>query len=263
MSLPLTDPAVVAASCHVERRVADGSPISRDAARQSLASSRSLLESRAVWRSTHGIGPDDAVIAWRRDAVVQAGGFSTTAADADLDLMIRLQAETGPGESRVRPLVARTAEIFGLAAPRPRAAVGRETARRQQAALEALGGWLRGAGPDWRVMTYFVVCRLAAPLCAAWVIVGTVVGAAAGWFGWRDVGLAIVMVSLGHASITTAALLVRGSAPGTPAGLAFVRLLWLAPSELILYGPSSAAARAVGVWRTIWGDRRRNFGSGD
>jgi biofilm PGA synthesis N-glycosyltransferase PgaC len=254
MAVPLTDPSVVAASCHVERRVDDGAPISRDAARQWLASSRALLESGVLWRSSaHGVGPEDSVVAWRRDAVVQAGGFSGIAADPDLDLMTRLQAEAGHGENRVRPVVARTADIFGVAAPRPRSSLGREAARRQQAVLQVLAGWLRGARPGWPTMAYFAACRLVAPLCAAWVIVGTLIGAVAGWFAWSDVGLAVVMLSLGHASITTAALLVRGAAPRTPAGVAFVRLLWLAPSELILYGPSSAAARAAGFWRAIRG----------
>jgi hypothetical protein len=210
------------------------------------------MESRVVWRSLeHGLGPADSVVAWRRDAVVQARGFSTGAADPDLDLMVRLQAESGHGESRIRPTLARTAEIFGYANPRPRASNRDTIVRQQQAVLEALGAWLSGRGPDWRTVATFVTFRLLAPLCAGWVVAGTAIGAAAGRFAWWDVALAIVMLSLGQASITTAALLVRGSIPGTPGGMALARLLWLAPCELVLYGPSSAAARAAGVWRAI------------
>lgn len=250
MSAPLKDPAVVAATSHVEIRADDGR-LSHAAARQWLDSSRSLMESRVVWRGAqHGLGPDDAVVTWRRDAVLQAGGFSTRVADPDLDLMVRLQAPAA-ADTRTRATLARTTEIFGQASPLPRAAHWESMVRRRRAVLEALTAWWRHGGPDGRTLAYFVLFRLVTPLCGAWAIVGLVVGFAAGWFSWQEIALMTVMVSLARALITTSALLLRGSSPRTPDGWPLARLLLLAPCELVLYGPAGAAAGVAGLWEAI------------
>jgi len=51
---------------------------------------------RLFWgRLRKGLGPEGGVVIWRRDAVLQANGFSKAAADADLDMMFRLQHGIG------------------------------------------------------------------------------------------------------------------------------------------------------------------------
>src|SRR5436190_4258594 len=67
---------------------------------QRLASIRSWMASRLAWHQLRcGIPPRDGVSAFRRDALLEIGGFSVGAADAELDLLIRLQ--TGPRSGRV------------------------------------------------------------------------------------------------------------------------------------------------------------------
>lgn len=237
MTAPLRDPArVVGATSHVE---ISGGTLQR------LRSIRSLMDSRVVWRNLHAaLGPRDAVVVWRRDAVEQSGGFSTAAADPHLEMMVRLQTSTAPG---VRGQVVRTAEIFGRRQARPLVEHVRLTARRQLAALQAVSSLL-AAGPNTRVMLgYFFVSEVLTPCVQAWVIVATAAGAAAGWLPWVDVALAVLLMAIGHASVCGAALLLRGAASLAPDARGLKHLLLLAPLDFLVFGAAGAYARTAGL----------------
>jgi len=293
MAAPLRDPAnVVAASSHVEARGDDEGQFGPGAARRWLRSIRSLLDSRIAWRALKkGLGPEGAVVVWRRDALLQMGGFSTGVADPDLDMMVRLQMslpassslpdpsrstnpshptnpshQTDPSrltnptnpphptsvlspamESRAIPAVVRTTEIFGRVDAGVRRSSVADAARRQRAVLEALTAGRGGGGEARRTLAYFTMSQFVTPLLTAWVVAGTAIGAGAGWWGWREVVLAVVLLSLGQALVSSAALLLRGSAPGAPDERTLTRLLLLAPFELVVYGPAAACGRVAGV----------------
>lgn len=239
MSAPMRDPAnVVGATSHVEVAVATR-PLQR------LASIRSIMNSRLVWRSLQaGFGPRESVVVWRRDAVVQSGGFSTAAADADLDMMVRLQTSDAPG---VGGQVVRTAEIFGRAEPRPFRDIVRATARRQLAALQAVAGLARSPRIDVPALLYFLMSELLTPMAQAWIVVATAAGAVSGWLDWRDFALAMVALSLGHAIVSGAALLLRGSVPyAAPGESGLRRLLVVAPFDFAIAGTLGACARTAG-----------------
>jgi cellulose synthase/poly-beta-1,6-N-acetylglucosamine synthase-like glycosyltransferase len=257
MSPALRDPAgVLGVTSHVERRP-DGLSArrSRDVARaagtaagdsmwtritgswQHLGSLRALMDSRLVWRKLGGeIGPHESVAVWRRDALIQLGGFSRTAADADLDMMCRL-ATPGPGTMTGR--VVRSAEIFGRAEPATMNDVLGAVNRRQRAACEILG------------LGYFLVSELVTPCLQAWVVVATLAGAVAGWLPWLDVVLAIVLLSFGNAVVSGAALFLRARAPGAPEEAEMKRLLLTAPLEWVLYRPALACARAAAIGASL------------
>src|SRR5205823_12624506 len=88
-----------------------------------------------------------------------------------------------------------------------------------------------------RTVPYFIATEVAVPLLKAWAIVGTALGVIVGWFPLPDLVLVVLMVSLGHALVSNAALLVRGSAPDAPSGAELTRLLVAAPLELLVQGP--------------------------
>ena len=241
MTAPLRDPAsVVGATSHVEIR---------DGVFQRLRSIRSLMESHLVWRNLHAaLGPRDAVVVWRRDAVEQSGGFSTAAADPNLEMMVRVQTSTAPG---VRGQVVRTAEIFGHRNPRAIVEHVRSTARRQLAALQAVSS-LVAAGPNTRLMLgYFFVSEVLTPCVQAWAMLATVIGAAAGWLPWADVGLAVLLLAVGHGIVTSAALLLRGGASLEPDARSVTRLLLFAPLDLFVFGIAAGYARVAGVWAFV------------
>jgi hypothetical protein len=210
MTAPLRDPANVAgATSHVEIR---------GGAFQRLRSIRSLMKSRVLWRHLEGVlGPRDAVVVWRRDAIEQAGGFSTTATDPQLDMMVRLQNPHTVSGASLPGRIVRTAEVFGHRRKRSVVEEIRETLRRQRAALEAVST-LRGASSAIRPMlTYFFVSEVLTACAQMWMIVASAVAAAAGWLPWTDAAWAVVLIAAGHGVVSAAALLVRGAVSHAPA----------------------------------------------
>jgi len=244
MAAPLADPAsVVAATCHVE---CGGPSQGWRGAFDYLASARALMESRVVWKGmANGVCPDAHVFVFRRDALLQLGGFSPRAADAGLDAMSRLQERTEDIDGAALPGVVRTSELFGRvdpAQPRPWSPI-----RRQRALLETLRTLAEGEQPS-AALRYLTASRVIAPLAAGWFVAGTFAGAAAGRLPWHAVALAVVAVSFGQAAISTAALLLRGSAPGGPEGGQLTRLVLAAPFEAAVRGPVTAFARLAAIF---------------
>jgi hypothetical protein len=216
MAAPMRDPStIVGASAHVERTGAFAR----------LASMRSTAASRLVWRHLPcGPVPADSVNVWRRDAVLEAGGFSPLALDADLDLTQRVVVDRHGRGGRFY----RSAEYFGeAAAPSPGGA------RRWLASLQFLKvltpAGIRAFGV--RSLVAFFALELLLPLAQVWLMVATLGGAAFGAWSWAVPALVIASVALGRAAVTTAALLTRGSGLAAPEGSALKRLLLLAPLE--------------------------------
>src|SRR5262249_47185307 len=197
----------------------------------------SLMDSRLVWQGLRGgLGPSEHVIVWRRDALVQLGGFSKTAADPSLDMMVRLQSS---GPERMPGYVMRSPEVFGRAEPATIGEIIRRTGQRQLAAAETIGETNRtglGVAPRarrqaGRIVAYFLTTELVAPLVQAWAVLAVVLGALIGWFAWYQVVLVLVLLSFGNALVSSAALFLRAAAPGAPGGSDLIRLLVISPLE--------------------------------
>lgn len=247
VTAPLRDPAaVVAATSHIE--IAGGTL-------QRLRSIRSLMHSRVLWRTSGpALGPCDAVVVWRRDAVAQSGGFSSDAADPHLDMMVRLQTSSS---AAARGAVVRTNEIFGQRPARSMVDHVRRTARWQVAALQAVSA-LVAAGPNTRAMLgYFFVAEVFTPCVQAWAMLATMAGAAAGYWPWVDVVFAALLLALGQAIVTCAALLLRGSVSHAPDARALQRLLLLAPLEGFVMAAAAASARVAGFYAFVVSPRSR------
>jgi hypothetical protein len=238
MTAPMRDPAVVVgATSHME--VADQAGLA--SALQRLASLRAIMESRVIWAHLHiGFGPRDGVVVWRRDAIVQSGGFSLAAADADYEMMLRLQTSAQPG---VAGRVVRTSEVFGRVDPRSFVEDFRRTARRQRASVSAI----LHLPAKSSTLYYVLQAEVITPLVQAWLLTGTAAGVGAGWLSWRHLALAFVLLSFGRASLAAAALLIRGSQPGSPDEQASSRLLLAAPLECIVAGTAAGWARTAGA----------------
>jgi hypothetical protein len=262
MTPALRDPAnVIGTSNHLERGtdataafdahfVARG-PVSTGLAGvfalfQRLASARSLMDSRLAWRHlSAGLDPTGAVVVWRRDAVIKASGFSSTAADPDLDMMFRLQTRGIDGGGRFD----RGTDVFGRVGSQPMRSAWRASGRRQLATFAILAASLRGRARrlEAKTLVYFIGSEIMTPLAQAWIVLATIGGAGVGWFSWTAPLLAIVALSFGNAAVTTAALLLRGSTAGAPEEAELRRLLAAGPFEFVLYRPALAAARIAGV----------------
>jgi hypothetical protein len=246
MAPALRDPvSIVGVGSHVERT--PGGDTGREARFQRLRSIRSLMFTRLFWgHLRRGLGSVDGVVIWRRDAVLQANGFSKTSADPDLEMMFKLQNGVGAEDRRF----VRNEDAFGRTGTRlARDARGAARAR-QRAALQMTASWGPGAGQSLglRTFAYFLESELITPFAQLWVVVATIGGAAAGWFTWTTVVLALVLLSFGTAAVSTAALLLRGAHPEAPERLELRGLLTIAPLEVLVYRPLHAWSRLAGVF---------------
>ena len=263
MGPALRDPvSVVGVGSHVER-VADsgadsgvdtradsgagnGRSASRDSRFQRLRSIRSLMFTRLFWgHLRRGLGPEGGVVIWRRDAVLQANGFSAAAVDADLDMMFRLQDGVGDDDRRF----VRNENPFGRTGTLTPRAARAAARRRQRAALQMTAVWGPGAARSVGLKTfaYFLESELLTPVVQLWVVLATLGGAAAGWFSWSVAVSAVLLLSFGTAVVSAAALLVRGAHPDSPDRDELKALLLIAPLEVLVYRPRQTWARLAGL----------------
>lgn len=173
-----------------------------------LAGLRNWLASRLWPERLVGLLPRPAVVAWRRDALLEAGGFPGSVADPAAALAVRLGAVASRG------LVLRTSTIVGR--------LVHGDATRHPAA---------GSLFQFRHLPPVVAMeRLLAvlPLIAVGLLV---LLAAGGAVSWLAPATALVFVAFGTAAVSAAALLVRGAVPGAPCGRELRRLLLQAPVE--------------------------------
>ncbi len=247
MAPALRDPvSIVGLGSHIERIPAGRNAADRSARFQRLQSLRSLMFTRLFWgHLRRGLGPEDGVVIWRRDAVIQANGFARNVGDPDLDMMFRLQHSVG-GEDR---RFVRNEDAFGQTGTRSPNEVRAAAQRRQSAALEMSTSWGPGAAQSvgLRTFAYFLESELVTPVAQLWVVLATCGGAAAGWFTWTSALLALLLLSFGTAAVSAAALLLRGAHPGSPERDELQALLLLAPLEVLLHRPLQAVARLAGI----------------
>jgi cellulose synthase/poly-beta-1,6-N-acetylglucosamine synthase-like glycosyltransferase len=250
MAPAMRDPgAVLAVTSYVERQ---GATVVRrgkdDWTRagddyQRLASIRSWMASRLAWHQLRcGLPPRDGVTAWRRDAVLEFGGFSLKATDAELDLLVRLQiaqTERTPGR------VVRTSEVFGRTTTVPLTQAAAHVHRRQRAVVEALRMFraMPGRAADRRTMRRMMLVELLTPAAQVAAFVIIVLAAGAGWVSWPTPWLTVLLLTFGYGVVSASALLLRGGTPGAPSGAELKRLLLRAPLELLVYRPALLVAR--------------------
>ena len=219
MAAPLRDPSsIVGTSAHIERTGA----FSR------LASVRSLVASLLVWQHLPSApGPADAVYVWRRDALLDVGGFATTSNDPELDMTMRiLLDDTQPKQARFY----RSGELFGQRADRRGGAV-----RRVWAVAGLWRAWTPGGLRAFglRSVATFFALELITPVAQAVALLASVLHAMLGDGNWTTVCLVVTLLAIGRAAVTTGALLTRGSSLAPPEGAQLRRLLASAPFELL------------------------------
>lgn len=242
----LSDPgSVVGVSSPIER-VPEGAVPTTDARFQRLQSLRSLMAGKLFWADRpRAIGPDDAVFVWRRDAVLQASGFSRLAASPDVDMMFRLQCADGRDERRV----VRNASPFGHAAVLTAAASHVRISARQRSAVQMAITWGASASSAFgSAFLLYLRSEAFTPCAQAWVVAASLAGALAGWWSWAVPVLMVLLLAFGTAAVSAAAVLVRGAHRGAPEGPELRALLLLAPLEAPLRGPGRAWARLAGLF---------------
>jgi hypothetical protein len=246
MTPALRDPATVVGVGSPVERIPDSDAVDRTGRFERLRSLRALMFTRLFWsRLRRGLGSEGGVVIWRRDALLQANGFSREAADPDLDMMFRLQ-RTGQDERRF----VRNEDAFGHTATVCDNVAQHAAARRQRTVLKTIAAWgpVAGESIGRQAFTYFLQAELITPLAQLWVIAATSIGAAFGWFTWIAPAAALLLLSFGTAAVSVAALQVRGAQADPPETDEVWALVCLSPLELLLYRPRRAWSRLCALF---------------
>lgn len=245
MTPALRDPVTIVGIGSEIERIPDSRVVDRDARFERLRSLRSLMFTRLFWsRLRRGLGPGDGVVIWRRDAVLQANGFSASAADPDLDMMFRLQ-RTGRDERRF----VRNEDAFGHTSTVADAIARPAAGQRQRSTLSTTAAWGPAAAGSvgLRAFTCFLQAEVVTPMAQFWVVAGTLAGAAIGCFSWVAPVAAILLLSFGTAAVSVAALLVRGAHAEPPDTSEIRILLGLSPLEFLIDRPRRVWTRLLAL----------------
>jgi len=243
MSPALRDPGtVLAVTSYVERQSDERGPVRAESVEwtkagddyQRLASIRSWMASRLAWHQLRcGIPPRDGVSAFRRDALLELGGFSVDAADSELDLLIRMQ--TSPHSGRV----IRTSEVFGHLNTLSVERAAMTSGLRRRALVEAFRTFATTSqGGNARVtMMAVLAVELLTPIAQVFVLAAIIVATSAGWIHWNAPFLVLLFLTFGYGLVSASALMLRGGTPGAPNTRDLKRLLMRAPLEFVIYRP--------------------------
>jgi poly-beta-1,6-N-acetyl-D-glucosamine synthase len=222
---------------------------------------RSFLNNRLAWsRLNFMLCTSGAFSLWRRDVLEEVGGFAKNFTCEDIEITFRvheLYRRRGL-DYRILSLpdtVAKTeapARIRSLIAQR---------ARWQRVTLETVWHYRRMVGnPRYRAvglvgLPFYVISEVLAPFAEIVAFVALGLAAFYGVTSWPVYLIFLGILCFANATLTTVAILLEDIASRTYRLRHLVRLVLLAPFELMLYRPILVWARMKGTWGFFRRDR--------
>lgn len=222
---------------------------------------RSFLNSRLGWsRLNFMLCAPGAFSLWRRDTVVELGGFSRAFTCEDIEFTFRVH-ERELREGRDYRILSLPHTVCRTEVPARAAQLLSQRERWQRVTLETLWHYRRMfLNPRYGAagllgFPFYLLAEAIAPffgLLAAATLVGAL---AVGAFSLPEWLLVLGIVSFGTSLFTTAALLLGDLAGPKYAFGDLVRMALLGPFEVVLYRPLVSLAGLVGTWGFLRGDK--------
>jgi cellulose synthase/poly-beta-1,6-N-acetylglucosamine synthase-like glycosyltransferase len=223
---------------------------------------RSFLNTRAAWsRLDFMLCAVGAFMIWRRDLVVEVGGFSRDFTCEDIELTFRVY-ERLLSEKRPCKIVALPDTVATTEGPDRITRLISQRARWQRVILETVWHYRRMLlNPRYGTvgllgMPFYLVTECVAPLFELAAVVSLVLAVALGVFdAWRFLAF-VGTISLLNASFTVAALVVQDRLMREMEWRDLLRLVLVSPLELLLYRPWLTVARLKGTVDSLRGEKR-------
>jgi poly-beta-1,6-N-acetyl-D-glucosamine synthase len=225
---------------------------------------RAFLSSRLAWnRGNYMLCAIGAFMLWRRDVLIELGGFSRHFTCEDIEFTFRVHEHyRKKGESyRILSLP----EIVGVTeGPNSAARLVSQRARWQRVISETVWhyrhmiGNIRYGTVGLLGMSYYLVGEILAPVFQALSLLVIVLGAVTGLLGVRDFIQSMLILAFGSGLLTNFAILMRERHSRTFRGKDLRFLLLLTPLELVLYRPILFWAQFKGMIEFLRGDRGWN-----
>jgi cellulose synthase/poly-beta-1,6-N-acetylglucosamine synthase-like glycosyltransferase len=228
---------------------------------QSFDYLRAFVNVRSAWsRANYMLCASGAFAIWRRDVLLQLGGFSPLFSCEDLEFTFR--AHEHFRAARIPYRILSLADAVGVTeAPTNISGLVRQRARWQRVINETVWHYRRMmCNPKYGTvgligMPYYFVAEVLAPLFQLAAVLSIPLAAAGGLLQWGELGRMVVIIALGLAMFTSVAVMVHDqiTRPFQPRDLAY--MLLLAPAELFLYRPIIFYAHWKGTIDFLRGNR--------
>ena len=225
---------------------------------------RAFIWARAAWsRSNYMMCSVGAFAIWRRDVVVELGGFSPRFTCEDIEFTFRVHEHFR--RLRVPYRIQALPDAVGITeGPTSIRALVSQRARWQRVIAETVWHYRRMlCNPRYGTvgflgMPYYVLAEVLAPVFQVLAVAIVPFAAYSGQLRPFECLQMLLIVALGSAAFTCAAVLLQDRYGRTYAASDLAYLLLLAPADLFLYRPIIFWAQCKGTVDFLLGDRRWN-----
>jgi poly-beta-1,6-N-acetyl-D-glucosamine synthase len=227
---------------------------------------RSFYNSRLAWtRLGFMLCAVGAFHIWRRDLLLEMGGFSRQFTCEDIELTFRVH-ERFRREQRPYKILSLPDNVGATEGPRHVRSLVSQRARWQRVIAETVWHYRRMLGnPRYGTVgllgtPFYLVAEVIAPLFEVLAVVMLPLGIAFGLFDPLDFLLFLGVIAFFSGLLTTSALILDDRSARTYRSERYrkrdlTRLVLLGPADLVLYRPILIWARAKGTWDFLRGER--------
>ena len=228
---------------------------------QALDYLRAFLNVRSAWsRGNYMLCAAGAFAIWRRDVVLELGGFSPAFTCEDLEFTFRAHERFRASGASYR--IYSIADAVGVTeGPAGIRGLVRQRARWQRVILETVWHYRRMlCNPRYGTvglvgMPYYLLAEVLAPLFQLLALLAIALAAASGVLQWGELGRMGGIVALGVASFTSVAILLHDQVAHPFARRDMGQLIGLGVLDLFLYRPILFYAQVKGTIQFVRGDR--------
>jgi len=197
---------------------------------------------------------------WRRDVLEEVGGYDSSFTCEDIEVTFRVH-ERFLREGRDYEILCLTDNVATTEAPDSVAKLVAQRERWQRVIDETVVHYRRmWFNPRYRAVgllgtPFYLVTEVLAPAFELLAIGSLVLSAAVGLFEPWTLAVMVVAIAFTNASLTACAVLYDDLQSRMYRKRDLVRVLLLAPLDLVLYRPIMLWARLKGSWRFLRGDK--------
>lgn len=231
---------------------------------QHLDLMRSFVAYRAAWsRLDCMLCISGAFGIWRRDVILEMGGFSSSFSCEDIEMTFRIH-ERFLREKRPYRIISLPNLVAQTEGPTSIRSLISQRARWQRVTLETIWHYRGMFGrPRYRAVgmigvPYYVLFECLAPLLQLVSFVSLIVAIWFGLLGWPEYLAFIGMIVFGTALPTTFAVSLHDVGYRDYRVADLIRMLALGPLDLLLYRPIVLYAGLRGCWEFLRKDKRWN-----
>lgn len=228
---------------------------------QHLDLMRSFIVYRLAWSKLGSmLCVPGAFALWRRDVIVEAGGFSSKFTCEDIEMTFRIH-EKFLREKRPYRIVSLQEMVAQTEGPDNASALVRQRARWQRVTLETVWHYRRMfLRPRYGIVgmlgvPYYLIFEALAPLMQILSLIALALLIVMGQVNWPVYALFLGIVVFANAIPSTIAILLYDQAYRRYRVRDLLRLLILGPIDLFVYRPILMFAGLRGSWQFLRGDK--------